>query len=120
MMENKHGALMVGEGVTINGNIELKADIHIYGMVHGEIHAQDVFFGESGHVHGLIMAENIQIKGEVEHNLIARQTLIIKSSGRVKGDVAYDTLEIESGGSVEGKLEKHNPKKTIAQQKDIE
>lgn len=49
-MENKMGALMIGEGVKIDGNIELSADVHIYGTVNGEIRAQDVFVGESGQV----------------------------------------------------------------------
>ncbi len=113
-MENKMGALMIGEGVKIDGNIELSADIHIYGTVNGEIRAQDVFVGETGQVNGLVIADNIQVKGEIQQTIEARKTLAIKSSGRVKGQIAYQSLEIESGGTVDGQLDKYVPKKNHA------
>lgn len=113
-MENKIGALMIGEGVKIDGNIELSADVHIYGTVNGEIRAQDVFVGESGQVNGLVIADNIQVRGEIQQTVEARMTLAIKSTGKVKGQIAYQSLEIESGGTIDGKVDKYAAKKDNA------
>jgi cytoskeletal protein CcmA (bactofilin family) len=105
---------MIGEGVKIDGNIELSADVHIYGTVNGEIRAQDVFVGESGQVNGLVIADNIQVRGEILQTIEARMTLAIKSTGRVKGQIAYQSLEIESGGTIDGKVDKYAAKKDNA------
>ena len=35
-MENKHGSIMIGEGVRIEGKIDSATDVHVYGTVIGE------------------------------------------------------------------------------------
>ncbi len=110
-MENKHGSLMIGEGVKIDGNIDLSLDVHVFGTVNGEIKAQDVFIGDSGIVNGIIVADNIEVRGQVQQTIEARQTLIIKSTGRVMGNIVYQSLEIENGGTIDGKIDKYNAKK---------
>lgn len=110
-MENKHGSLMIGEGVKIDGNIDLSLDVHVFGTVNGEIKAQDVFVGESGVVNGIIIADNIEVRGQVQQTIEARQTLIIKSTGRVMGNIVYQSLEIENGGTIDGKIDKYNAKR---------
>ncbi len=110
-MENKHGSLMIGEGVKIDGNIDLSLDVHVFGTVNGEIKAQDVFVGESGVVNGIIVADNIEVRGQVQQTIEARQTLIIKSTGRVMGNIVYQSLEIENGGTIDGKIDKYNAKR---------
>lgn len=110
-MENKHGSLMIGEGVKIDGNIDLSLDVHVFGTVNGEIKAQDVFIGDSGIVNGIIIADNIEVRGQVQQTIEARQTLIIKSTGRVMGNIVYQSLEIENGGTIDGKIDKYNAKK---------
>jgi cytoskeletal protein CcmA (bactofilin family) len=110
-MENKPGSLMIGEGVKIDGNIDLSVDVHVYGTVNGEIRAQDVFVGESGIVNGLVVADNIEVRGQIQQTLEARQTLILKATGKITGNIIYQSLEIESGGTIDGKVDKYNPKK---------
>lgn len=102
---------MIGEGVKIDGNIDLSLDVHVFGTVNGEIKAQDVFIGDSGIVNGIIIADNIEVRGQVQQTIEARQTLIIKSTGRVMGNIVYQSLEIENGGTIDGKIDKYNAKK---------
>jgi len=113
-MENKSGSLMIGEGVIVNGNIEMCEDAHIYGVVNGEIKAKDVVIGETGQVNGHLVADNIEVRGQIQQNIEARATLIVKSTGRVAGDIVYQSLEIESGGLIDGKLEKYSAKREAA------
>jgi len=63
---------------------------------------------------GLVIADNIQVRGEIQQTIEARMTLAIKSTGRVKGQIAYQSLEIESGGTIDGKVDKYAAKKDNA------
>ena len=63
---------------------------------------------------GLVIADNIQVRGEIQQTVEARMTLAIKSTGRVKGQIAYQSLEIESGGTIDGKVDKYAAKKDNA------
>lgn len=110
-MENKHGTIMIGEGVKIEGKIDSAVDVHVYGTIIGEINAQDLFVGETGNVNGIVIADNIEVRGELQQNIETRQTLVVKSSGRVSGNISYLSLEIENGGTIDGKIDKYNPKK---------
>jgi cytoskeletal protein CcmA (bactofilin family) len=113
-MENKSGSLMIGEGVIVNGNIEMCEDAHIYGVINGEIKAKDVVIGETGQINGHLVADNIEVRGKIQQNIEARSTLLVRSTGHVAGDIVYQSLEIESGGLIDGKLEKYNPRKEAA------
>ena len=63
---------------------------------------------------GLVIADNIQVRGEIQQTVEARMTLAIKSTGKVKGQIAYQSLEIESGGTIDGKVDKYAAKKDNA------
>jgi cytoskeletal protein CcmA (bactofilin family) len=110
-MENKHGSIMIGEGVRIEGKIDSATDVHVYGTVIGEINTQDLFVGETGNVNGIVVADNIEVRGQIQKNIEVRQTLVIKSTGRISGNISYLSLEIENGGTIDGKIDKYNPKK---------
>lgn len=116
-MENKSGSLMIGEGVIVNGNIEMCEDAHVYGVVNGEIKAVDIIVGETGKVNGRVIADNIEVRGQIQQHIEARATLVVKATGRVSGEIVYQSLEIESGGLIDGKLEKYNPRKDAAEVK---
>lgn len=102
---------MIGEGVRIEGKIDSATDVHVYGTVIGEINTQDLFVGETGNVNGIVVADNIEVRGQIQKNIEVRQTLVIKSTGRISGNISYLSLEIENGGTIDGKIDKYNPKK---------
>ena len=105
-MENNVGALMVGEGVTITGNIESDGTLYVYGNINGEVTAREIFVGETGKIVGSVKAELADIKGEIQNFLDVKNNLIIRSTGTVTGDINYESLEIERGGVIDGKLGK--------------
>ena len=45
-----------------------------------------------------------EISGNFEGTLTARDTLIVRSSGRVTGTIRFGKLEIERGGEVVGDI----------------
>ena len=118
-MENKQGAIMIGEGVKIEGKIDSSVDVHVYGTVIGEIRAQDVFVGETGSVDGVVVADNIEVRGQIQQTIEARQTLVVKSTGHINGNISYQSLEIENGGTIDGKIDRYNAKKDSDSAKQI-
>ena len=60
---------------------------------------------ESGYFKGKVDIAVAEINGHFEGELIARERLIIRKSGRVAGTVAYTEIEIERGGEISGDIE---------------
>ena len=109
-MENNVGTLMIGEGVTITGNIESDGILYVYGNINGEVTAKEIFVGETGKIVGFVKAELADIKGEIQNSLDVKNNLIVRSTGIVTGDINYESLEIERGGVIDGKLGKFSKK----------
>ena len=118
-MENIKDTLLVGENVNLTGNITVLGAVHIYGSVNGEISAQEIYIGETGKVNGEIKVNLADVKGELSNAVQVKETLIIRSTGKVSGTITYQSLEIEHGGIIEGKIDKNtasNPKHTTSTQ----
>ena len=64
-----------------------------------------VEIAETGYFKGKVDIAVAEIKGHFEGELIARERLIIRKSGRVTGKVAYTEIEIERGGEISGDIE---------------
>lgn len=105
-MEDKKDCLLIGEGVSVTGNISLPGTVYVYGDVNGEITAREIHVGESGKVTGDVKVDLADIKGEVVNSIQVKETLVVRSTGRISGVISYKSLEIEHGGMIDGKIEK--------------
>jgi len=109
---------VIGQDVTIRGDVEASADLHVDGKVVGDLSCASLVQGETGQVEGSIRAENARLSGRVKGTIEVRQLVILKSA-RIDGDVSYETLTIEQGASVEGRFAPYSAKnanKTAQQQ----
>jgi len=94
---------ILGADLAIKGNLVARADLHIDGKVEGDIACAALVQGESGVIEGAITADSARLAGTVTGSVDAG-TLVILRTARIEGDVAYETLTIEQGAQVEGKL----------------
>ncbi|VAW01748.1 hypothetical protein MNBD_ALPHA04-1993 [hydrothermal vent metagenome] len=94
---------IIGDGITITGNIDSKVDLHIDGEVIGDIKCLSLVQGPSSKIQGAIVAQNASLSGAVEGSIDAGD-LVIASSARIGGDVMYENVTIEQGGHVDGKF----------------
>ncbi|KPH57659.1 bactofilin family protein [Novosphingobium aerophilum] len=97
------GFSMLGNDITLTGNIEASADLHVDGRVIGDISCKALIQGEDSEIAGGISAETVRIAGTVRGTIAAREVVILKSA-QIIGDVAYDALTIEQGARLEGRL----------------
>lgn len=97
---------VIGADIAIKGDISASADLHIDGKVEGDIACASLVQGETSEITGGITAESARLSGKVQGSIAARELVILKSA-RIKGDVQYDTLTIEQGAVVDGRLSPH-------------
>lgn len=98
------GSIVVGEGVLARGTFKVPGRAVINGSIEGELIAKDIFVGPSGRAVGKFKAEMADIRGEVHDTLVTTGSLIIRSTGKIIGNVIYKEVEIEKGGEIEGKM----------------
>ena len=98
----KDKSIFIGTGVVFKGSINAPNQAVISGNVEGELTAKDVLIGASGVVTGKTSADFIDVKGELNESITSKNVLIVRSTGKVSGDVTYGELEIERGGKIKG------------------
>jgi len=94
---------VIGADVTIRGNIEASADLHVDGKVIGDIACASLVMGDTSSVEGEITAESARISGSVSGKISVRDLVVLRNA-KVDGDVSYDTISIEQGAAVNGRF----------------
>ena len=95
---------MIGEGVTINGNIKSDNEVIIKGSVEGDIECNSITIDSSGNLKGKIKAENMTVKGKVEGEININNLLEIKSKGNASGKIFYGGIQIDEEGKLAGEI----------------
>jgi len=106
-MENKKDCLLVGEGVSITGSIAVQGAVHVYGSIKGEVSAESLYVGETGKLDGEVKVSLADIKGEVTNSIQVKETLIVRATGKISGSISYQSIEIEHGGMIDGKVDRN-------------
>ncbi|AMU94187.1 cell shape determination protein CcmA [Sphingopyxis terrae subsp. terrae NBRC 15098] len=94
---------IIGSDVVITGNVSASVDLHVDGKIEGDLKCANLVQGEASEIKGGVVAETAKLAGLVDGSIEAK-TLIIHASARITGDVTYETITIENGGKVDGKL----------------
>jgi len=94
---------VLGADVAIKGNVEASADLHVDGVVEGDIICTSLVQGESSRIEGSITADGARLSGTIKGTINVRELVILKSA-RIDGDVHYETLTIEQGANVNGRF----------------
>ena len=93
----------IGGEVSITGNIGASGDLHLDGAVQGDIACGSLTVGANGQVRGNVMAQRATIAGAIEGSVVATE-LVIEKTARIAGDVSYESISIETGARVDGRL----------------
>ena len=94
---------VLGADVAIKGNVEASADLHVDGVVEGDIACTSLVQGESSRVEGTITADSARLSGTIKGTINVRELVILKTA-RIDGDVHYATLTIEQDANVNGRF----------------
>jgi len=95
----------VFQGAEFEGTLRLRESFRIDSEFRGEIFSQgSVTIGEAAGVEARIHAREVIIDGAVVGNVSASRQLILRSTGRLHGDVETPCLEIEKGAVFNGRM----------------
>lgn len=56
---------VIGEDLTITGNVACKGEIQVDGKIHGDIHCSSLLLGDKAHVNGGVVAEDVVVRGHL-------------------------------------------------------
>ena len=91
---------LVGKNTQITGDIISEGDFRIDGTLEGTIKTNGrVIIGEAGFVKGKIECTNADIEGKFSGELVVSNTLTVKTSANINGDVVIGKLSVEPGAS---------------------
>jgi cytoskeletal protein CcmA (bactofilin family) len=98
--------LIVGHEITFSGEIHSCDKLMIEGSVEANLdNCRALDIAEGGLFKGSGSIEEAEIRGCFEGNLVVRNRLLIKVSGRVSGTIRYGQLGIECGGQISGDVQ---------------
>jgi cytoskeletal protein CcmA (bactofilin family) len=91
---------VVAKNTAIIGDIISEGDFRIDGTLEGNIKTKGrVIIGVSGSVKGKIDAVNSDIEGKFSGDLLVQETLTIKATAIISGDVVIGKLSVEPGAT---------------------
>jgi len=95
---------LISEGCVLTGNLNAPTVVRIDGQVNGDVQiGEGLILGEQGLITGNVATKEMVVYGTVHGNL-AVESLEIKGTGKVTGDIATVTLLVEAGGIYNGHL----------------
>ena len=102
-MDGEAITTILGKGSAFEGKLTFEGTVRIDGRFVGEISTDGTLIvGESAEVEADIAAANVVIKGQVQGNVRASESLAIQAPAKVTGNLATPKLEIQAGSFFQG------------------
>jgi len=97
------GLSFIGPEVIVSGDLASDAQLQVDGRIDGNVRCAGLSQGPNGIIAGNIFAEEARLAGTVE-GTVSAGTVAVEATARILGDVAYETISIEAGATIEGRL----------------
>ncbi|MEQ8194384.1 MAG: polymer-forming cytoskeletal protein [Rhodospirillales bacterium] len=102
--------LTVGREICLKGEITSCDKLIVEGQVEVALsNARAIEVSPTGLFKGNAEVDEADISGQFEGELIARDKLIVRASGKVSGSIRYGRIVIESGGQISGDMQALDP-----------
>lgn len=103
---------IIGANLTIRGNLSSDGAVQIDGTVEGDIDSKSLIVGEGASIHGTISADTVMVCGKTE-GAIKGKSVQLMSKAWVTGDIVHESLSVEAGASIEGRVGRREAKPLI-------
>ncbi|WP_370867896.1 polymer-forming cytoskeletal protein [Phenylobacterium sp.] len=95
-------ASLIAENLTVEGGITGEGELHIDGIVRGDVRIGKLTIGDTGHVEGSIYAEAVEARGRVIGAITAKQVRLYGTC-YIDGDITHEQLAMETGAFFQGR-----------------
>lgn len=97
--------LVVGQGITMSGEIEACDHLVVEGTVEAALKGASVLeISETGVFYGSVEIDEAVVAGRFEGELSVNGRLSVLSTGSITGTIAYKELAVEAGAMIDGKI----------------
>lgn len=94
---------IIGSDLELNGDINIKGDLLIYGTINGNIDCEGIVTTAKGSIiNGNIKTACADVSGVINGNLIASEKVSLSFSSKLNGDLYASILVIEKGALFNG------------------
>lgn len=93
---------IIGEDLSVTGNIVSKGEVQIEGEIQGDIHCSSLIIGDKAQVTGGVVADDVVVRGSIVGSIRGLR-VTLQASSHVEGDIYHQSLAIEQGAFFEGK-----------------
>ena len=101
---------LIGERVTIRGDVHFSGGLYIEGSVHGAVIAEEgqpeavLTLSEKGSIHGEVRAPHVVVNGQLNGDVYASERIELGAGARVEGNIHYKVVEMAAGAMITGRL----------------
>lgn len=95
-------ASLISQDITIEGGVAGEGELHVDGVIRGDVRIGRLTLGDTGHIEGSIVAEAVDIRGRVIGAVAAKQVRL-HSTAYVDGDITHEQLSVETGAFFQGR-----------------
>lgn len=116
----KGSKTVIGEKITIKGDIRGSEDLVIDGMMKGNIELENnqLTVGPKGRVEAEIYADNVTISGHLTGNIKSRGKVMITREADFCGEIKAASLSVEDGAYLKAVIELERPEPVPASSGD--
>jgi cytoskeletal protein CcmA (bactofilin family) len=108
-IRKRHGGTIdcvIGTGVVVNGNLSCEGMIRIEGTCSGRLSSKmNLVVAEGARVDAKLSAQNIVIAGKVNGSIVAKNSVRLTSSARVRADIKTSQFSMDEGARLWGRVE---------------
>ncbi|MFN3530541.1 MAG: polymer-forming cytoskeletal protein [Bacteroidia bacterium] len=99
----KQSINLINEGTRIQGDLVSSGDVRIDGFLKGEINTGSrLAVGLSGQVEGRVHCAYADIAGQIEGDMVVTESLTIRATAKIHGDLTVGKLIVEEGALFTG------------------
>lgn len=95
-------ASLISQDITFEGGISGEGELHVDGVIRGDVRAGRLTLGDTGHIEGTVHAETVDIRGRVIGSITAKQVRLF-GTAYVDGDITHEQLSVETGAFFQGR-----------------
>ena len=98
---------VIGHSIRIDGDLRGDEDLRIEGNISGTIQLPNhsLTIGREGKIKANVYAKTITVDGEINGDLYGSESVIIRATGRVIGNVIATRIGVEEGAQFKGSID---------------
>ena len=103
MFGSKQRGKVIAKELKIVGSVTAEGLVQVDGQIDGELHCTLLVIARGARVNGTVAAKRVVVDGKIEGPIRGGE-VVLKSQAHVVGDVHYQSLAIERGAFIDGRL----------------